>query len=303
MRKKQTRLLCSVAGVVLVGGLTMSVWLQGTNRGGESKMGDAPSAAVLVARKLDEMEQQEAREEQARVKAEKEKRKKMIAKQRTEEEKKKRQIEESSIYSFLQGPVAWKSKADWSGQWYKLEFGSRKFGSFGCGFCCMANIYSTLSPYECSPVDIFHRATEVTEYYPCAESGAISWEAIHTTLESCGIENQLRNKPGSYERFQKQMMKNPSMLVLICSANDATFWENTGGHYVNIWAYNEETDDVFLAEPGDPQKNRVRVPLRYVYDALKTSSDYQYLIVQQYQEENNSWKHNGIDIKWRKPKE
>lgn len=303
MRKKQTRLLCSVVGVILAGGLAMTAWWQETNHGGDNKTGNMPSAAVLVARELKSVEQQEAREAQVRAEKKKEKQKKRLAKQRAKEQKKKQKLEVNEIYSFLQGPIAWKSKAEWSGQWYKLEFGNRRFGSFGCGFCCMANIYSTLSPYECSPVDIFHRATEVTEYYPCAESGAISWDALHTTLESCGIENQLRNKPDQYERFQKQMQKNPCMIVLISSANDTKFWQNIGGHYVDIWDYQAKTDDVFLTEPGDPQKNRVRVPLQYVYDALKTSSDHQYMIVQKYQEEKNTWKHNGIDIKWRRPKD
>ena len=55
---------------------------------------------------------------------------------------------------------------------------------------------------------------------------------------------------------------------------------------------------VFLAEPGDPENNRTWIPLRYVYDALKTVSQYQYLTVTAYAEESNQWKWNGIDDVW-----
>ena len=36
---------------------------------------------------------------------------------------------------------------------------------------------------------------------------------------------------------------------------------------------------MFLADPADPDGNRNYIPLRYVYDALKTVSKYQYLLV------------------------
>ena len=55
---------------------------------------------------------------------------------------------------------------------------------------------------------------------------------------------------------------------------------------------------VFLAEPGDPENNRTWIPLRYVYDALKTVSSYQYLAVTKYSEGANIWKRNGIDDVW-----
>ncbi|MGN0485336.1 MAG: chaperonin [Lachnospiraceae bacterium] len=223
-----------------------------------------------------------------------------ITKEIKNEGKQKRKTED--IYSFLQGPKAWKGKTEWSGEWYKMEFSGRRFGAYGCGFCCMANIYSTMSPYEASPIGLFQRATQVTPYYPSSESGAIGWEHIKQTMDSCGFTTELSHKPRTYKKFQKEMKKNPTMIVLVSSVNDATVWQNTPGHYVNIWDYNEKTDDVFLAEPGSPEKNRTRVSLRYVYQALKTSSNYQYLTVKNYQEEKNTWKQNGIAEKWRKPK-
>ena len=44
--------------------------------------------------------------------------------------------------------------------------------------------------------------------------------------------------------------------------------------------------------------NRSWIPLRYVYDALKTVSQYQYLLVQDYAEEQNQWMHDGITDAW-----
>ena len=57
----------------------------------------------------------------------------------------------------------------------------------------------------------------------------------------------------------------------------------------------------FLADPGGPDRNRTWIPLRYVYDALKTSSQYQYLLVNGYAEEDNQWKQDGIDEAWVEP--
>lgn len=210
-------------------------------------------------------------------------------------------LNDNEIYSFLQGPKAWESQTVWSGEWCGKIVKGRSFGGFGCGLCCMANIYSTLSPYEVSPVGMFDFTTSVTNYYPSRESGAIGWEEMSSGLKQCGIDNSIKRKPSSYEEFREKMRENPSMIALVSSSYDDTFWKNTYGHYVNIWNYNEENDDVFLAEPGDPENNRKRIPLRYVYDALKEVSDYQYLLVKGYSEKNNTWKGNGIIDNWIRP--
>ena len=102
----------------------------------------------------------------------------------------------------------------------------------------------------------------------------------------------------TYEEFQAQMKQSQSAVVLVSSMYDDTFWQDTPGHYVNIWLYQEDTDMVFLAEPGNPEKNRTWVPLRYIYDALKMVSPYQYLSVAFYAEEANMWKWNGITDNW-----
>lgn len=202
------------------------------------------------------------------------------------------------VYSFLQGPRAYQEGLPWSGNWCEKTVGWNTFGGFGCGLCCMANIYSTLSPYECSPWDMYEFATASSCYYPTKESGAIGWTDMRTALRAAGFACDLYRKPKTYKKFKKQMEASKSAVVLVSSAYDDAFWKDTPGHYVNIWYYREETEEVFLAEPGDPENNRTWIPLRYVYDALKTVSQYQYLAVTSYSEEDNVWKQDGIDDVW-----
>lgn len=210
-------------------------------------------------------------------------------------------LKEEDVYSFLQGPKSWGEGLPWSGEWCMKYVKGHYFGGFGCGLVCMANVYSSLTEYNCSPLDMFEYATQVTGYYPSRKSGAIGWGDMKVTLQKSGFDCDLYYKPESYEEFQAQMAQAQSAIVLVSSNNDDTFWKKTSGHYVNIWLYNEETDEVFLAEPGEPDKNRTWVPLRYIYDALKTSSQYQYIRVDGYEESNNSWMHNGIEDAWVAP--
>ena len=212
------------------------------------------------------------------------------------------QIHEDKIYSFLQGPKAWNNGYDWSGSWCEYTYKGNSFGSSGCGLCCMANIYSSVTDYECSPIDMFDFARENSGYSPTRKIGAISWGDMKVTLRKCGFECDLYYKPDSYEAFKEQLQNGISAIVLVSSYNDDTFWENTSGHYVNIWNFNPETEEVFLAEPGSPTNNRSHIPLKYVYDALKTSSDYQYIMVDAYDDGQNIWKHDGINIEWNSPK-
>lgn len=207
---------------------------------------------------------------------------------------------EDKIYSFLQGPVSWETKADWSGEWCKFLYNNRSFGKFGCGMCCMANVYDTLSNKEGSPIDAFDFAISIG-YEPTEKSGAIGWGALKIAFRKMGMDCDVWYKPDSYEEFRKQMANCESMVVLVCSDADDTFWKHTSGHYVNIWDYNEENDDVFLAEPGDPNNNRTRIPLKYVYDALKITSKYQYIRIDGYNPAKDEWQPNGIEEKWIKP--
>lgn len=210
-------------------------------------------------------------------------------------------LEEPEVYTFLQGPRSWEEGVAWSGEWCLFSVKGNSFGNFGCGLCCVANIYDTLSPYEVSPWDMCEYAREVSGYAPKRKSGAIDWGNMKEVLKKCGCFCDVYYKPDSYEVFQQQMAQAKSAVVLVSSAEDDTYWKDTSGHYVNIWLYQEEDDTVFLAEPGNPDNNRSRIPLRYVYDALKTTSKFQYLLVDEYREEENQWKADGIDESWNRP--
>lgn len=210
-------------------------------------------------------------------------------------------IEEQEIYTFLQGPRAWEEGVSWSGEWCQMGVKGNSFGNFGCGLCCMANIYDTLSSHKISPWDMCEYAMNVSGYAPRKNAGAIDWGNMKEVLKRCGMTCDVYNKPDSYEKFQEQMAHVKTAIVLVSSDADDTYWKDTPGHYVNIWLYEDESDTVFLAEPGSPDNNRTRIPLKYVYDALKTTSKFQYLAVDEYKEENNLWKTDGIDEKWNQP--
>ena len=210
-------------------------------------------------------------------------------------------LTESYVYTFLQGPKAWESKTEWSGSWCEEVLGGQKFSVFGCGLCDLANIYCTLTPYECSPVDMFEFARQTTDYSPTSGYGAIAWEYMQQTLEATGIYSSLMKKEDTYEEFQQNIAGGITAIALVNSGNDSTYWTDVTGHYVNIWLYNSEDDTVFLADSGNPDHNRRRIPLRYVYDALKTADTWQYLLVQNLDPAANEWQHNGIDRDWMRP--
>ncbi len=205
------------------------------------------------------------------------------------------------VYTFLQGPKAWNSRTDWSGSWCELVLADQKFSVFGCGLCDLANIYSTLTAYDCSPVDMFYYAREVSGYQPVSGYGAIDWPDLKKTLQTTGIYSELGKKPDSYEEFQSRIAGSFCSIVLVSSYNDSSYWPNSEGHYVNLWLYDAGDDTVFLADSGNPDHNRQRIPLRYVYSALKTAADYQYLLVTGVNEKANAWKHDGISLQWKKP--
>lgn len=205
---------------------------------------------------------------------------------------------QDEIYTFLQGPKAWEARREWSGEWCYQYLEGNYFGSFGCGMCCMANIYDTLADDKGSPLDAYKFARKYSGYLPTPQSGAIGWGDMKNCLRKMGMVCDLYYKPDSYEEFQNQMARCESMIVLVTSNEDDTFWKHTSGHYVNIWLYDESDDTVFLAEPGSPTNNRKRIPLRYVYDALKTISQFQYIRVDEYNAKNDTWHPDGIVDNW-----
>ncbi len=205
---------------------------------------------------------------------------------------------EDGVYSFLQGPKSWKERRAWSGKWGKETHDGSSFGAFGCGFCCMANIYSTLTEYKCSPLDIYEHSKKVTFY---GGGGAISWQLMRAAMADIGFSVKLGEKPASFHDFREEMKQTEAMLVLVSSYNDDSYWKNTPGHYVTLFLYDEENEDVFLTDSGDPEHNRSRVPLKTIYKALKTSSEFQYMSVVSYDENRDNWKNKTIEGTWVEP--
>lgn len=198
------------------------------------------------------------------------------------------------VYTFLQGPKSWGEKRPWSGVWGKTMLDGGSFGGFGCGLCCMANIYSTITPYECSPLDMYEYAQENTDYW----SGAIEWGYMEEAMEKLGFTCELVTKPKNYEEFRYEIDSSMAAVLLVSSSEDDSYWQNTPGHYVTSLLYNRENDMIFLGDSGNPDHNRHWVELKTIYKALKTSSRYQYMTVSAYSEEGNQWKKNGIEHKW-----
>lgn len=211
------------------------------------------------------------------------------------------ELTEDDVYTFLQGPKSWNRGVPWSGEWSLHYAKGQYFGSFGCGFCCIANIYSTFSDYQCSPLDVYDYAMEVTGYAPTKKNAAIDWGNLKVLLQRMGFSCDVYYKPATYEEFREQIKDCKTAVVLVSSANDDTLWKKVPGHYVTISLYDELGDDIFLGDPGSPTRNRTRVPLKYIYDALKTTSKFQYLMIEDYTEANNQWKHDGVDDYWIAP--
>lgn len=205
---------------------------------------------------------------------------------------------EDNVYSFLQGPKSWKERRPWAGKWGKQYHDGASFGAFGCGFCCMANIYSTMTEYKCSPLDIYAYSKKRTLY---GGGGAISWQLMRKVMADIGFTVELGEKPPTYNGFREVIKRSQALLVLVSSYNDDSYWKDTPGHYVMLFLYDDGAQDAFLTDSGDPEHNRQRVPLKTIYKALKTSSDFQYMSVVSYDETQDNWKHKEINGIWVKP--
>lgn len=209
--------------------------------------------------------------------------------QSLEEEQAEEERPEDGIFSYLQGVKSYEKGKEWSGAWCYEEAAGQQFSQFGCGLCSMANVYSSMSGRECTPLEMYEYAQEVSSYNPGGGVGAIGWDAIRVTLQKMGITCQVGKKPSSYEEFQKLAEENRCLLVLISSDEDDTYWEEMPGHYVTLWLYEPESDRVFLTDSSGPSRNRKWIPLRYAYDALKISSPQQYLAVSSYDASEDIW--------------
>lgn len=201
---------------------------------------------------------------------------------KVEEEEKSEEKPEDAIYSYLQGIKSYEKGKKWSGKWCYEEAAGQQFSQFGCGICSLANIYSSMSKKECTPLEMYQYVQEVSSYNPSGGIGAIGWDALRVTLQQTGFDIAWGEKPKTYEEFQMLAKENTCILALISSDNDDTYWQDVPGHYITIWLYSEEKDEVFLADSSGPSRNRKWIPLRYVYDALKTTSPYQYISIKNY---------------------
>lgn len=208
---------------------------------------------------------------------------------------------ENQVYTFLQGHTAWSNGVTWSGEWCMKYAKGQYFSGFGCGFCSVANVYSTLSPYTCSPLDVYDYAYKETGYAPTKASAALDWGNMKIILRDMGMDCDVYYKADDYADFQKQVKTSKITIALVSSANDDKLWQKVPGHYVTLCLYNASDDTVLLGDPGSPTNNRSRVPLSYIYDALKTTSKFQYLLVDDYNESDNTWLHDGIDDNWNAP--
>lgn len=200
-----------------------------------------------------------------------------------------------TIYSYLQGPKSWRKKIPWSGEWGVSFYDGGSFGGFGCGLCCIANIYSSLTKYQCTPVDAYHYAKKHTGYMG---GGAIDWGYMRQSLNEMGFNCHVEKKPETYREFQEDIKNSQAAVVLVSSNNSKCYWKDTPGHYVTIFLYNEKKDQVFLADSGDPDHNRQWISLKKIYKSLKTSSSWQYLMVQEYNQKEDQWRHKEAKGNW-----
>lgn len=195
------------------------------------------------------------------------------------------------IATFLQGPKSWKKRLNWSGHWSEEFYDGGSFGSFGCGLCCMANIYTTFSGHQCSPTDMYQYAKKMTDY---GGGGAIDWGYMKAALQSAGFSSDVWRKPKQYTSFQKKVKDSLACIVVVSSYDSDVYWENTAGHYVTIFTYDEKTDRVFLADSGNPDHNRKWVKLDKIYRSLKKSNKWQILAVTRFDAKKDKWQHKGF---------
>ncbi|MEE3468511.1 MAG: hypothetical protein VZQ83_08730, partial [Eubacterium sp.] len=150
--------------------------------------------------------------------------------------------------TFLQGPKGWKKRIDWSGEWGDKEYDGRRFAGFGCGLCVMANFYTTLTPYACSPISMYKYAKRSSSY---EGGGAIDWPQIKQTMESLGFTVETGRKPKKYKHFREKIASSMAAMVVVSSWDDNSYWKQTPGHYITILGYREEDDKIFLGDSGD----------------------------------------------------
>ena len=174
------------------------------------------------------------------------------------------------------------------------------FGAFGCGLCCMANVYSSVTPsyYKASPVDMYRFAKKNTWYWG---GSAIDWPYMVKGMRKAGIHCGVKREPKRYSAFKRDIETSKCAIVLISSYDSACYWKHTPGHYVTIFAYNKNNDRVFLADSGDPSHNRHWVSLKKIYRSLKKASRFQYIRVTGYNRNQDTFRNRRARGRWIRP--
>lgn len=132
--------------------------------------------------------------------------------------------EEEKIYSYTQIPPQDSSKKKWAGEWYALEEGGKPFAHFGCGICCISNIYSTFTQRSVDPGRMLHIAKYYTSYNPSGKYGAIDWSQMKTLCNKLGMDAEYKRKPADYTKFQEDVANADATVVLVCKDDDPGLW-------------------------------------------------------------------------------
>ena len=89
-----------------------------------------------------------------------------------------------------------------AGEWGEQYMDGGSFGGFGCGLCCMANVYSSLTEYQCSPVDMYRFAKKHTGY---GGGMAIDWGYMRRSLTRLGFQCHVEHKQETYRQFRQNI--------------------------------------------------------------------------------------------------
>lgn len=185
---------------------------------------------------------------------------------------------EKTIFSFIQIPKEMHKDEEWAGIWSDIEAGNQTFFFFGCGICCISNIISTLTEFTVTPDLMFSLTKKHAGYNPDSGIGAVSWEQMAHMCKLFGFDTEVRKKPAEYSEFRRDVQDADATIVLVCKDDDDKLWFYTKGHYVTLWSYDEKSDTVFVSDASG-LFNRDRVQLSDVYNALKSRSAAQYMLV------------------------
>jgi len=171
--------------------------------------------------------------------------------------------EEQKIYSFVQ--TTWKYYPDlrWTGPWSCIEAGGQEFFYFGCGICCLTNIYDTLTGDVVSPTTMYEWCRKYSSYNPDSGKGAISWGQLTEMCRKLGLDATVHKKK-DYNTFMNDLKEADCVLALVSKDGIGSIWPDTNGHYITLWNYDTPSHTVFVTDSSG-LRNRTRVRLSDVF--------------------------------------